>query len=313
MSTDAGAAALPGSRPIREGVWRLSDPKISLASMASIFLGAAAAASEGAISWVWLALTVVGIFCIEVAKNASGEIYDWDSGADRMVEEKDRSPFSGGKRVLVDGLLTRRQTWTVATVGYAAAIAAGLAIVALREPRVLWIGVAGMACAFFYHAPPFRLSYRGLGEIAVAFCYGPLIAGGTYLVQRGEISGSVIPLSIALGVHIAAFLWINELPDCSADTAAGKLNTVARLGRPAAGRVFSILMAAPYFILALVTLTGHPAAALIGLIGGIPAAFAAVVVWKHPEDTSRLVPAQRATLLAFVLFSVGCGVGLLLK
>jgi 1,4-dihydroxy-2-naphthoate octaprenyltransferase len=63
------------------GLWRLADPKISLASMVSIFLGACAAAAVGAINYLWLALTVVGIFTIEVAKNASGEIFDFDSGA----------------------------------------------------------------------------------------------------------------------------------------------------------------------------------------------------------------------------------------
>ena len=54
------------------GFWRLADPKISLASMASIFLGVAVARHDGLLSPGWLLLTVFGIFCIEVAKNASG-------------------------------------------------------------------------------------------------------------------------------------------------------------------------------------------------------------------------------------------------
>jgi 1,4-dihydroxy-2-naphthoate polyprenyltransferase len=64
------------------GFWRLADPKISLASMASVFLGACAAAANGRISFFWLTITIAGIFAIEVAKNASGEIFDFDSGAD---------------------------------------------------------------------------------------------------------------------------------------------------------------------------------------------------------------------------------------
>jgi hypothetical protein len=43
----------------------------------------------------------------------------------------------------------------------------------------------GVAFAYFCNEPPPRLSYRGLGEIAVGVCYGPLIACGTFLVQRG--------------------------------------------------------------------------------------------------------------------------------
>jgi 1,4-dihydroxy-2-naphthoate octaprenyltransferase len=296
---------------VREGLWRLVDPKISLASMASIFLGATAAARSGEIAWGWLLLTIAGIFCVEVAKNASGEVFDFDSGADSMVGDRDRSPFSGGKRVLVDGLLTRRQTWAIALAGYGAAIVAGFVIVAAREIEVLWLGIAGLACAFFYHAPPLKLSYRGLGELAVAFCYGPLIAGGTYLVQRGEISGPVVPLSLALGMLIAAFLWINQFPDYSADRAAGKMNMVARIGRARAARVFPILIVAPFVILALTPLWGYPAGSLFGLAGLVPGVLAARITRQYPDDTPRLIAAQVATLATFLVFAIGCGIGLM--
>ncbi len=135
---------------------------------------------------------------MEAAKNASGEIVDWDSGADLAVQESERTPFSGGKRVLVDGLMTRRQTAVMAAVFYVLATAAGLLIVVYREPQVFWLGIAGMALAFFYHAPPFSLSYRGLGEFAVGLAYGPIIACGTYLVQRHSLSAEVL-----LGVRSA--------------------------------------------------------------------------------------------------------------
>ena len=79
------------------------------------------------------------------------------------------------------------------------------------------LGLVGVACALFYHAAPLRLSYRGWGEVAVAFCYGPLIACGTYLVQHHRVEGPVVPLSILLGALIAAFLWVNEFPDARAD------------------------------------------------------------------------------------------------
>ena len=167
-------------------------------------LGLGAAARDGAIAWSWLLVTVAGVFCVEVAKNASGEVIDFDSGTDRAVAPQDRSPFSGGKRVLVDGLMTRRQVWTAAAVFYLLAVAAGLAIVLLREPRVLPLGVLGVGLAFFYHAPPLKLAYRGLGEIAVAVAYGPLIACGTYLVQRHTVHLDALLPSLALALLLAA-------------------------------------------------------------------------------------------------------------
>src|SRR6476646_9777956 len=111
-------ATVDADHSLTAGIWRLADPKISLASIASLFLGACAAARDGPLSWVWLAVTVAGIFAIEVAKNASGEVFDFDSGTDASVADEDRSPFSGGKRVMVDGLLTRGETVAIAAVCY---------------------------------------------------------------------------------------------------------------------------------------------------------------------------------------------------
>lgn len=119
-----------------KGFWRLADPKISLASMALIFLGACAAGVEGPLHFGWLVVTMLGIFAIEVAKNASGEIFDFDSGADLAVAPPDRTrtPFSGGKRVLVDGLLTRGETAVISLIAYLIGVGAGCWIVAVREP-----------------------------------------------------------------------------------------------------------------------------------------------------------------------------------
>ncbi len=295
------------------GVWRLADPKISLASVASMFLGAAAAARDGQLAPGWLALTVVGIFCIEVAKNASGEIFDFDSGTDLQVASEDRSPFSGGKRVLVDGLLTRRQTAAIAAIGYALGIAVGLVIVLSRQPSVLWLGVLGVASAFFYHAPPFKLSYRGLGEISVALCYGPLICCGTYLVQRGQVPAQVVWLSVPLGILIGAFLWINEFPDYRADLAAGKHTLVVSLGRQQASRAFAALVAVAFAGLAFLPLAGLPLTVWLGAVAVLPGIAATRVVLATPETTARLIPAQANTLLAFLLVAAGSGIGLLLS
>lgn len=294
------------------GVWRLSDPKISLASIASMALATGAVIGAGDISIAWLVLTVLGILAIEVAKNASGEVVDWDSGADAAVLPDERTPFSGGKRVIVDGLLSRVQCARVALVAYATGIAIGVVIATLREPRVWWFGVAGVACAYFYHAAPLRLSYRGLGELAVAISYGPLIACGTYLVQLGRIDGPVVPLSLLLGALIAAFLWVNEFPDARADAQAGKRTLVVRMGKPRAARAFAVLVLGPFAALVVVTSMGLPRGVLLALLGAIPAAHAARIVLSTPDDNRRIAAAQASALVAFVVFALGSAIGLAL-
>ena len=61
-------------RTIAAGVWRVADPKITMASVASMIVGACVAAHHGPLSWSWLALTALGIFAFEAAKNASAQV-----------------------------------------------------------------------------------------------------------------------------------------------------------------------------------------------------------------------------------------------
>lgn len=300
------------SRSFRAGLWRLADPKISLASFAAMFLGGAAAAAAGPVSWGWLALTLGGIFALEVAKNASGEVFDYDSGTDLKVQPEDRSPFSGGKRVMVDGLLTRGETWGIAVAGYLLAIVAGLAIVVGREPRVLWLGIAGTALAFWYHAPPLRLSYRGFGELAVGLCYGPLVVVGTWLVQARLYDPRILYASLPLGLLIAAFLIANEFPDLRADAASGKRTLVVRLGRAGGARLFQAVVTLAFLIAAALPLLGLPWLTLLGLSALVPAVSACRIIGGVPEATASIIPAQAKALVAFLLYAVATGAGLLL-
>lgn len=294
------------------GFWRLADPKLCLASSASMFLAAAMAADAQPLHWGWLALTVLGIFAVEVAKNASGDIFDYRSGTDLALAPEHRSPFSGGKRVLVDGLLSEAQCWQLARVFYGIAIACGLFIVIYRDWRVLPLALLGLALAWFYHAGPLKLSYRGYGEIAVALCYGPLIAGGTYLVQTGEVTADLFLTSMALGLMVAGLLWINEFPDYLADKACGKCNLVVQMGTAKAKYAFALLLLAGLSLLPLVALRYPQASGVLwGLVAVPPALFAAYRLIRYPRDTAKLIPAQAATLLAMLALAVAAGLGYL--
>lgn len=295
---------------VLQGFWRLADPKISLASFAGLLLAACFAARDETLQWGWLLLTILGVFCVEVAKNASGEVVDFDSGTDLAIAMDDRSPFSGGKRVLVDSLLTREQTWAIAGLFFLAAIVIGLSIAALRDSRVLLFGIPGMALAWYYHGGSVRLAYRGFGELAVAFAYGPLVVCGAYFVQTGYLNGVLIHLSGVLGLLVAGFLWINQFPDYRADKAAGKRNLVVRLGpdKAAVGYVV-ILLSAFFWFSAVVISFGNARAAWPGLIGILPATYSAWALLRSDGITARLVPAQKASLLCFLTMAAGAGLG----
>lgn len=292
-----------------QGFWRLADPKISLASFAGMFMAALFATADGPLLGFWLALTVLGVFCVEIAKNAYGELVDFDSGTDQAITEDNRSPFSGGKRVMVDKLLSRNHTRAIATTFFTLAIVIGLYIVIERDVRVLGFGLVGMALAWSYHGGPARLAYRGLGELAVALAYGPVVVCGTYFVQTGAVNPLLVHLSMILGLLVAAFLWINEFPDYAADKAAGKNNLVVQLGRDTAVLLYALLLATGYAWLVICTFAYDMPQLLLGALGLPLAAFS---VWRLSTSyamTRDIIPAQAASLLGFVLMAVGCGVG----
>lgn len=292
------------------GFWRLADPKITLASMASIFLGACLAAAHGEIHLGWLGMTIVGFFAIEVAKNASGDIYDYET--DIAVAAEDRTDFSGGKRVLVDGLLSRSQTWAIAIAFYALGIGIGIGIVVFREPLAIWPGVIGLLLAWSYNGPPASFAYRGLGELDVAICYGPLICISTYLIQLGDVPGDVVLVSIPLGILIAAFLWINEFPDYEADRKVQKRNLIVRLGRYRASRLLPVIQGSAFLIVALLPLVGLPRNIWLGGVALIPATWVAVRTWRDPEQCYRHAPVSGGALVTFLLLSLGMGAGVLI-
>lgn len=298
-----------GRRLLWQGFARLADPKISITSLACMAIGGAVAAAEGPLDWGWLAVTGVALFCIEVAKNAWGDIYDFDSGNDQAVAPADRTPFSGGKRVLVDGLLTRAQTWAMAFGFTLAGCALGAAIVLWQAPEAIWIGIAGLLFGWSYHGPPLRLVYRGFGELDVVLCYGPLISLATYVVQTRAWSQDVLLLSLPLGVFTAAFLVTNEFPDYLADVQAKKRNLVARLGRRTASRVLPWVYALGFAGNVAMPWFGHPFAVWLGLLPLPIAAWLCRQVWLDPDGFHRRRPVQSAALLVFVLYAVGAGVG----
>ncbi len=312
MNSGAAISQVADTHPPFEGIWRLADPKISLASISSMFVGACAAAAAAPLNWGWLIATVLGILAIEVAKNASGEVVDFKSGADLRVRPEDRTPFSGGKRVLVDQLMTVRQTTWVAGICYATGITVGVIIAAFRAPQVYCIGVAGVLLAWQYHASPLKLSYRGLGEVAVALCYGPLIAMGTYVVQVQTLSLPVVLSALPLGILIAAFLWINEFPDYRADAASGKKTLVVRMGRKRAANAYAALNLLAFFGISLLPLATITPWTMLALLGGIPASMGIHRVLNAPESTANIIPAQKLALITFASVAFLQGLGFLI-
>jgi 1,4-dihydroxy-2-naphthoate octaprenyltransferase len=237
------------------------------ATIIPVVLGIAIAARQGSFDLLTAVLTVVGAACVQLGLNVANDVFDTAQGADDANVTP--TQYSGGSRVIQYGLVSFRQMAGIATVFYVLAGLIGLALLALRgSTELLVIGVVGFIVSLGYTAPPLKFVYRGLGEIAVAVGFGPLMLLGAYVVQtRGALSWEPFVASLPVALLVALILYVNEIPDRRGDARAGKRTLPVRWSKGAVIAGYRGAAIAAYAILAAGVVAGLlPIPALLALL-----------------------------------------------
>jgi 1,4-dihydroxy-2-naphthoate octaprenyltransferase len=234
-----------------------------------VLLGIAIAARHDAFDW-WLALvTLVGASFAHLGINVANDIFDTLSGADEA--NVNPTQFSGGSRVLIYDLVTLRQLIALDAALFGVAVAIGLYLVwATGSATLLWIGIAGIAIGIAYTAPPLKLVHRGLGEIAVALGFGPIMLLGAYVVQTGTLSWEAAVASVPVAILVALILYVNEIPDRSGDAAAGKRTLPVRLSAAVVTNLYLVAALAAFAVI------------VAGVAGGLLPPFALLALAALP-------------------------------
>lgn len=150
------------------------------------------------------------------------------------------SPFAGGSRVLVDGLISPAALGRAAVVAALGVLGVASALVVQGgPPSLMALAVLSLALLWAYSFGPLRLSYRGGGELLQTLGVGGVLPLFGYVAQAGTWASfpwlllSVF-LPLALGTAIAT-----TRPDEEADRTVGK-NTFAAVfgGVPASIGMF---------------------------------------------------------------------------
>lgn len=283
-----------------KGFWQIADPKIWVASTIPMLVGAALAYGiTGRFSLPWFMLSLVGIYLIEIGKNSSNEYVDYKTGVDINIAPENRTPFSGGKKTIVQGKLTLREVLFIAIGTFLLACGVGLVIVLFREPMVIWVGLLGILISIFYSVPPFKFAYSGLGEFAVGLAFGPLTTLGIYMVISGSFDYRVMLVGLPIGFLIANVLWINQYPDYEADKQGNKKNWVVRLGKERGLIVYALLFALAYASLILVAILYKNPFWLLGWVS-IPLAIKSVKIARREfNNIPKLMQANANTVIIY--------------
>ena len=248
------------------------------ATIVPIMLGALVARSDGFSAWWLTMLALLGGAAIHLGLNVTNDVAD-STGSDEF--NVNPTMYSGGSRVIQYGLVSREAMTWIAVALYAVGIGIGLYLAATRGWELLWIGVAGIFLSIFYTVPPFKLVHRGLGEVAVALGFGPIMLLGTYFVVAQRLTLEAVWASIPVAILIMLVLYVNQIPDKPADARAGKRTIVVRLSKRAIVLGYLVSVVAAFVAIPVgVLFFDMPAWTLLGLLT-VPIAFQ---VYKGLDD-----------------------------
>jgi len=249
-------------------------------------LGGIIAYYNGFFDWTIFILATVGIVMAHSAGDFVDDYFDYINGNLGNKEQQFHdSP-------LISGKVTLRQV-LIATI-ICLAIAAGIGVYLLFEigMPVLYLMLAGTFIVLFYTSPPVRLNYRGLGETALFFAFGPMIVVGVYYVLTGTITWEPVFASLPLGIFTMNVGIVSNTFDYEDDVKNGKRCIPVRFGRAFAVRLIIIGTAIAYLsIIAGVLLDFMPTWTLISL-ATIPLAMGVIVKTNKYNDTSNYTSAM---------------------
>lgn len=233
--------------------------------------------------FVWL---VIGAWALHVGTNLMNEAEDARTGVD--LNNPVNTPFSGGTHVVEEGKLTPDALHRAALAAFAVGLVVFAGFIPVAGLAAFAAAALGGVLGYAYTASPFRLCYRGFGELTVGVVDGPLIALTVSLVQAGRVSPAAMATGLVLGLLSAAILTMNEFPDIIADARCDKRNLVVRLGLARAAVLHGALMCCAFLaLLACVAARVLPPATLLGLLG----LAAAIPVLRLPKTNLDNIPA----------------------
>ena len=284
------------------------------ATIVPILLGAAIAWARGEpFHWGLFLLTLLGGLFMHAGANMINDYMDHLRGTDAANVEFVR-PFTGGSRMIQEGLLTAKQVLTASSLCLALGSVVGLYLASQRGWGIALIGAIGLFSAVFYVTPGFALSALGVGEMFIGLNFGVLMTLGAYFVQTASFSWEPVVASLPVALLIAAVLYINEFQDAAADGSVGRRHLVVRLGKRLAAQGYAALMIAVYLSLLLGVLLANVSPwALLGLLTA-PLAYKAVrVALVHYDDSQQLVPANAGTIQIHMLTGLLMFVGYVIE
>jgi 2-carboxy-1,4-naphthoquinone phytyltransferase len=273
--------------PTKKKLWfaAIKPPMYSVAIM-PIWVGSAVAFAETKVFHPIIFLTfLISAILILAWENLSNDVFDSETGVD--VNKANSVVNLTGNKSLIFWI---SNTFLIAGLG-------GILSIALQQQDFTVIGLILLCCAigYIYQGPPFRLSYKGVGEPLCFLAFGPLAFSAVYYSQTKAWSSTNIAASIVVGIATTLILFCSHFNQVTDDATIGKKSPVVRLGAKRAAALLPWICGSVFaFTILFVILKIFPIWALLAL-ASFPAArqLCRTVISNHDQPhkllTCRLI------------------------
>lgn len=248
----------------------------------------------------------VGLVLAHISVNVFNDYFDSRSKLDYKTP---RTPFSGGSKAIVDGLITVKQALWLAIGSLVIAAAVGIFFTLTQGWFLLPLLLVSAVIILIYTPFILRLGYP---EWAAGLGLGTLPILGAYFIQTGEYTITALIAAVPSGILVHNLLLLNEIPDAEADKTVKRRTLPIVIGKKNAAIVYSVLMLIMYlWIIGAVITHDMPAFTLLGLLT-MPLAYKAINGSFKFNDMSKLVPALANNVFVVLLTQLLMGIGFIL-
>lgn len=252
----------PGSL---RGFLRLARFRFLLYNVLPVALGVSTAAWTGhPIHIGWYLFAQVFAWTVHVMTHYCNEYFDLE--ADRANTH--HTPWTGGSRALVDGLVRPEVALATGFVLWTACL--GM-VVAMPDWPTRATAALAVTLAWFYTAPPLRLNYRALGEVTVAAILNGLWPAVAVMLQIGRVPWILIAILAPTAILQAARMTVMNLGDRCSDESVGKRTISVRLGHDRTVLLVTVAQVVAYATATVFALLGRmPWAVWVAMIATVP-------------------------------------------
>jgi 1,4-dihydroxy-2-naphthoate octaprenyltransferase len=237
------------------------------------------------------ALTFGGVMCLHASVDLLNDYWDYRRGIDQLTT---RTKFSGGTGVLPEKILSPRSVYLAGVAFLVLGVLVGAYFVIIRGPLVAIILAFAVVSIYFYSS---SIVNAGLGELFVGI-KGALIVIGSYFVQTGHVEPVSVFVGAIIGLLSSTVLFMNSIPDASADKAKGRRTLVILVGTQRATLSLPLFFILVYVLITAGVLLGIMKPSSVVALASSPIAILAIKRLRQARigDAATLEPAMASTI-----------------